>query len=76
MLCTAQLLGYSARGDTPSFRRELDRLKNSPELQPVRAAVTVLNRGSVQYGGRRMEILMTVRKIASICTMVSFSSHK
>lgn len=40
------------------------------------AAVTVLNRGSVQYGGRRMEILMTVRKIASICTMVSFSWHK
>lgn len=40
------------------------------------AAVTLLNRGSVQYGGRRMEILMTVRKIASICTMVSFSSHK
>ncbi|XP_055066955.1 ubiquitin carboxyl-terminal hydrolase 12 [Misgurnus anguillicaudatus] len=35
----------------------------------ARAAVTVLNRGSVQYGGRRMEILMTVRKIASICTM-------
>lgn len=26
--------------------------------------------GLVQYGGRRMEILMTVRKIASICTMV------
>ncbi|XP_058250031.1 LOW QUALITY PROTEIN: ubiquitin carboxyl-terminal hydrolase 12 [Hemibagrus wyckioides] len=25
--------------------------------------------GLVQYGGRRMEILMTVRKIASICTM-------
>uniref|UniRef100_A0A8C2CKY7 Ubiquitin carboxyl-terminal hydrolase n=2 Tax=Cyprinus carpio TaxID=7962 RepID=A0A8C2CKY7_CYPCA len=35
----------------------------------ARAAVTVLNRGSVQHGGRRMEILMTVRKIASICTM-------
>ncbi|XP_016367532.1 ubiquitin carboxyl-terminal hydrolase 12-like isoform X1 [Sinocyclocheilus rhinocerous] len=33
------------------------------------AAVTVLNRGSVQHGGRRMEILMTVRKIALICTM-------
>lgn len=28
--------------------------------------------GLVQYGGRRMEILMTVRKIASICTMVGF----
>lgn len=74
MLCSAQLLGYSAR------RHSL----MPPRAGPTEgftgtsacAAVTVLNRGSVQHGGRRMEILMTVRKIASICTMVSFSSHK
>lgn len=34
------------------------------------SALTIYYRGSVQYGGIRMEILMTVRKIASICTMV------
>lgn len=34
------------------------------------SALTIYHRGSVQYGGIRMEILMTVRKIASICTMV------
>lgn len=38
-------------------------------LQPQRLWL-FHHRGSVQHGGLRMEILMTVRKIASICTMV------
>ncbi|KAM9406345.1 ubiquitin carboxyl-terminal hydrolase 12-like isoform 1-T2 [Salvelinus alpinus] len=43
--------------------------KVSPELQQPQRLSTFSNWGSVQYGDRRMEILMTVRKIASICTM-------
>ncbi|KAF4089113.1 hypothetical protein AMELA_G00062700 [Ameiurus melas] len=57
-------------GRHSSFRVQLlDRRKRFPRRSSLLWLSRFYSWGLGQYGGRRMEILMTVRKIASICTM-------
>lgn len=60
----------TGRGRVTSFNLTVHIGTVSSRNSVAVSALTIYHRGSVQYGGIRMEILMTVRKIASICTMV------